>query len=156
MNFDFIKTATQLQTLALTVPMLVLCVMVLLEIRKPAHEVCFQNRSCKKSKQMCWIFFGLFFGFTGKIIESLWWSVPWVLAYIDHPRWFEFNSYGVFFNLIFRQLFFTVSAYCHLRAFIPTEAGLNTIKYINLTVLCSFILGQISILYLFYIKQGVY
>ena len=152
MTFELFKTATQLQTLALTVPMLVLCILVLLEIRKPTNEACFRGKNGEKS-QMCWILLGLFFGFTGKVVESIWWSIPWTMSYIEHPRWFEFNSYGVFFNIIFRQVFFTISAYCHLRAFIPPNIGNKGLKIIHYLLVFSLFAGEAYICYLWYLKN---
>jgi len=152
LDFDTIKTITQLQTLALTIPMLVLSIMVLAEIKKPAYDACFIYKGERKN-QMCWILIGLFFGFTGKVFESVWWSIPWTMAYIDHPRWFEFNSYGVFFNLVFRQLFFTISAYCHLRAFIPSDTSNTNLRIIHYILVTSLLLGEGFILALYMAKN---
>ena len=154
MELEQLKSITQLQTLALTVPMLVLCIMVLAEIKKPTHNACFKKRGERKT-QMCWILFGLFFGFTGKVVESVWWSIPWTMAYIEHPRWFEFNSYGVFFNIIFRQLFFTVSAYCHLRAFIPNDSSNTNLKIVHYVLVASLFIGQGFVLALWIAKNQI-
>jgi hypothetical protein len=124
--------------------------MVISEILKPAHESCF-NKS--KRNQMCWILIGLLFSFSGKIVESVWWSIPWTMAYIDHPKWFKFNSYGVFFNIIFRQAFFTVSAYCHLRAFLPPNTGKKALTYMHYMLFVAFLFGQAFAIYLYYIKN---
>lgn len=150
MNIETLKTFTQLQSLALTLPMLVLCIMVLLEIIRPAHESCFKKGT---RNQMCWILLGLFFGFTGKVVESIWWSIPWTMSYLGDSRWFQFNSYGVFFNIVFRQAFFTVSAYCHLRAFLPPNTGKKGLTFIHYILLISLVSGQGFILYLYYIKN---
>ena len=133
--------------------MLVLCIMVLAEIKKPAHDACFQPKGQRKT-QMCWILIGLFFGFTGKVIESVWWSIPWTMAYIEHPRWFEFNSYGVFFNIIFRQLFFTISAYCHLRAFVPLDTSKTNLRIIHYILVTSLFIGEGFILALWLAKAA--
>jgi hypothetical protein len=155
MNFEVIKTITQLQTLALTLPMLVLCVMVLLEIKKPAYKACSLRGKNGERSQMCWILLGLFFGFTGKIIESIWWSIPWTMSYMEHPQWFQFNNYGVFFNVVFRQSFFTISAYCHLRAFIPPNVGKKGLKLIHYLLFSSLIIGEVYICYLWYLKNFI-
>lgn len=132
--------------------MLVLSMMVLAEIKKPAYEACFESEEGKRS-QMCWILLGLFFGFTGKVVESIWWSIPWTMDYIDHPRWLEFNSYGPFFNLIFRQISFTASAYCHLRAFIPPDSSNTNLKIIHYILVTSLFIGEGFILALWLAKS---
>jgi len=153
LDFDTIKTITQLQTLALTVPMLVLSIMVLAEIKKPAYDACFIYKGEGKN-QMCWILMGLFFGFVGKVVESVWWSIPWTMSYIEHPRWFEFNSYGVFFNIIFRQIFFTISAYCHLRAFVPPDTSNTNLRIIHYILVTSLFIGEGFILALWLAKTA--
>jgi len=131
--------------------MLVLSIMVLAEIKKPAYEVCFRPKGEKKS-QMCWILMGLFFSFAGKVLESIWWSIPWVLDYIEHPNWKQIHGYGVFFNLIFRQLFFTVSAYCYVRAFIPPDTSNTNLRIIHYILVTSLFIGEGFILALWLAK----
>lgn len=153
MNYDTFRTITQLQTLAWTIPMIVLCFIVLWEIRRPTYDACFSSGG--KKTQMCWILFGLFFAFIGKVFEAAFWAVPWTLAYIEHPRWFEFNSYGVFFNAIFRQGAFTIAAYCHLRAFISPkdhENSKNGLRTVHWILGASLILGQLYMLLLLHLK----
>ena len=152
MTFETIKALTQLQSLALTVPLIALCGAVLWEIRKPGQDICWKSNRTTGEKKMCWILVGLAFGFTGKIIESIWWAIPWTLDYIEHPAWFTFNSLGVFFNIIFRQAFFTVSAYCHLRAFTSPDKLSSGLKTVHWILGISLIMGQLYMITLLEIK----
>jgi hypothetical protein len=150
MTYEKLRTIIQLQSLAWTIPMLVLCFVVLWELKKPTHRACFSGKGI--NNQMCWILLGLSFAFAGKIVESAWWFIPWTLAYLKHPEWLKFNNLGVFFNIIFRQAFFTVSAYCHLRAFIAPEkknAGLKTVHWV---LGISLLAGQLYMIALLLIK----
>lgn len=153
MILEKIRILTQLQTLAWTIPMLVLCFIVLWEIRKTIKSSCIDIK--EKKTQMCWILLGIFFAFFGKIGESAFWAVPWTLAYLDHPSWLSVNDLGVYFNAVFRQGFFTIAAYCHLRAFISPEnekKEKNSLKTIHWILGISFIIGQAYMIILLWIK----
>ena len=152
MDYEIFRTLVQLQSLALTVPLLALCFAVLWEIRKPTNDVCWKEDKTPEQKKMCWILVGLFFGFAGKVIESIWWAIPWTMDYIDHPAWFEFNSLGVFFNIVFRQAFFTISAYCHLRAFAAPDKQSRGMKTVHWILGISLIMGQLYMITLLEIK----
>ena len=141
---------TQLQSLAWTFPLLALCFLVLFELHRPAHHACFNPK--KKNTQMCWILYGLLFAFTGKIVESAWWFVPWTLNYIEHPNWKKFNDFGVYINIIFRQLLFTACAYCHLRAFIPIKKDNGSLCFVHWVFITSLLAGQLYVLALTDIK----
>lgn len=151
MTLEKLRILTQLQTLAWTLPMLVLCFAVLWEIKKPTYTACFKLNGEKKT-QMCWILCGIFFAFVGKIVETAWWAIPWTLDYLSHPLWAEFNSYGVYINAVFRQGLFTIAAYCHLRAFIAPEKQSGGTKAINWILAVSLILGQAYMITLLLIK----
>ena len=149
MNYDTFRTITQLQTLAWTIPMIVLCFIVLWEIRKPTYSACFTK---EKKGQMCWILFGLSFAFLGKVGETAFWAIPWTLAYLDHPHWLQINDLGVYFNAVFRQGAFTIAAYCHLRAFITPQKEKNALKTIHWILALSILLGQAYMMLLLTLK----
>lgn len=148
MSYDKFYTITKLQTLAWTIPMIVLCFIVLWEIRKPAYQSCFKE----KRGQMCWILFGLLFAFVGKVGETAFWFVPWTLAYLEHPKWLEVNDLGVYFNAVFRQGAFTVAAYCHLRAFITPASEKKALRTIHWILGFSLLLGQLYMILLLHLK----
>jgi len=150
MTQETLTKITQLQSLAWTFPLLALCFLVLFEIHRPAHNACFNP--LRKNTQMCWILYGLLFAFVGKVVESAWWFIPWTLNYIDHPRWAEFNDLGVYINIVFRQGFFTVAAYCHLRAFIPPKKDNGSLCFVHWVLITSFVMGQVYMLALLDIK----
>ena len=151
MTFDNVRTLVQLQSLAWTIPMIILCFAVLWEIRKPTHRACFGGNGI--NNQMCWILLGLAFAFTGKIVESAWWFIPWTLDYLKHPDWLKYNNMGVFFNAIFRQTFFTIAAYCHLRAFIAPEKKSKGLRTVHWILGISLIIGQLYMVTLLLTKN---
>lgn len=143
---------TTLQTLALTFPLVVVCFLVLYECNKNLWQ-CIRHED-GISNRMCWMIYGIFFSFAGKIIESVWWFIPWTAKYINHPAWDKLNSFGVYINLPFRQIFFSAAAYCYLRAFLSPSKGGKIKPGLNWTVVISFIIGQLFIVGLYYAKQG--
>ena len=153
MVFEVIKTLTQFQSLALTAPLVALCIVVLWEVRGPAKEVCLGKNRTKDQKRMGWIFTGIIIGFTGKIIESLWWAIPWTADYLEIPDWKELHNVGVFFNLIFRQLFFTISAYCYLRAFLAPSKQDEGLRSVHWIFGMSLVMGQLYLIALLVIKN---
>ena len=144
---DSLRTFTQLQSLAWTAPLVIMCGLVVWEVRKKTWHALLH----KQKSQMDWILIGIALGFCGKIAESLWWFVPWTLDYIQHPAWDSFNSEGVWVNLIFRQGFFTLAAYCHLRAFVAPHRS-EGLRLIHWILLASILIGQLYPVVLYNIK----
>ena len=62
-------------------------------------------------------------------------------------------SFGVFPNLVFRQGMTLLAAYCHIKAFIPTENKLLANK-VHKIFISTIILGQGYILLLLALKYG--
>lgn len=146
--YEFLREQTQLQSLAWTLPLVSLCCVVVWEIRKQSvHAV-----RHKVHSQMDWVILGIAISFIGKIVESLWWFIPWTMDYINHPSWGELNSAGVFVNIIFRQAFFTVAAYCHLRAFVAPHRS-EGLRIIHWILLASILVGQLYPVVLYNIKH---
>lgn len=144
--YENLQEIAKLQSLALTLPMVVLSALVLWEIKHYAAEATFT----KKRSQMDWVILGIALSFIGKIVESLWWFIPWSADVLDHSKWAELNQMGVFFNLIFRQMFFSAGAYCHLRAFARNREGLSVVHWI---LWGSLFTGQLYPIILLVIKQ---
>lgn len=146
MGYEQLREIALLQSLALTLPMLMLSAIVLWEIKSLSFKGMLNNAKSK----MEWIILGIFFSFLGKVVESVWWFIPWTLDYIEHPLWIEFNSAGVFVNIIFRQGFFSFGAYCHLRAF---AANGQSLRFIHWVILLTIFIGQLYPLFLIYINS---
>lgn len=146
MEYEQIKEIAMLQSLALTLPMIMLSVIVIWEIKNLSFAGMLSNAKSK----MEWIILGIFFSFVGKVVESAWWFIPWTLNYIEHPSWDSINGAGVFVNVVFRQGFFSFGAYCHLRAFAATGQSL---RFIHWVILLSIFIGQLYPLYLIYFNS---
>jgi hypothetical protein len=143
MDYAQIREIALLQSLALTLPMLVLSGIVIWEIK----ALTFRGMLSNAKSKMEWIVMGIFFSFLGKCVESIWWFIPWTLSYVEHPAWADYNSAGVFINIIFRQGFFSFGAYCHLRAF---AANGQSLRFIHWILLLTVVMGQLYPLYLIY------
>lgn len=148
MNYEDIRIIVELQSLALTAPVLVLCAFVIYECLRPL-------KTSIKGSQMRWILFGICFGFAGNLIDNLYWALPWTADYLSLSSTPDLVKFGVFPNLLFRQTLTSVAAYCHLRAFIPED---NTImlRLLNWGVVTSIVLGEGYILALWCINQGLF
>ena len=147
-----IHEITTLQTLAFTFPLVAACSLVLWECSKNLSQ-CIRQKDTV-SNRFCWMIYGIFFSFSGKIIESIWWFIPWTAKYIEHPWWSKLNNLGVYVNLPFRQIFFTAAAYCYLRAFLSPTKGGKLGKELNWVMAISLILGQLFVLGLWFAKRG--
>lgn len=59
---------------------------------------------------------GVVVGFTGKFLDSLYWSVPWSLSFIGDPSSASWHQQGVYANVFSRQLCGIAAATLHLTA----------------------------------------
>lgn len=147
MSYENIRIMVELQSLALTLPVLILCVFVIFECLKPLKE---SNRG----SQMMWILLGICCGFTGNLVDNLYWMIPWTSSYLNLAVTGDLVNFGVFPNLVFRQTLTSIAAYCHLRAFIP-KTNTRLLRFVNWAVIISILLGQGYILMLQAINRGL-
>lgn len=148
MNYENIRIIVELQSLALTAPVLVLCAFVIYECLHPL-------KTSIKGSQMRWILFGICFGFLGNLVDNLYWMFPWTANYLGLSSTPDLVNFGVFPNLLFRQTLTSVAAYCHLRAFIP-EDNTKLLRFLNWGVVASIVLGEGYILTLWCINKGLF
>ena len=148
MNYENIRIIVELQSLALTAPVLVLCAFVIYECLHPL-------KTSIKGSQMRWILFGICFGFAGNLVDNLYWMFPWTANYLGLSSTPNLVNFGVFPNLLFRQTLTSIAAYCHLRAFIP-EDNTKLLRFLNWGVVASILLGEGYILALWCINQGLF
>lgn len=139
MIFETVRTHAQLQSLAWTIPLVTMCLIVIWRVW-PQFILAIRKRAYNRTEQD-WIITGIAAAFIGKAADASWWFVPWSLAYIEHPAWASANSVGVFSNIIFRQAIITYAAYCHIRAFTAPEKK-KELRTINTVFLASVLIGQ--------------
>lgn len=140
MSYESIRTIIELQSLAFTLPVLLLCFLVVYECVPTIPHA-------QRNTQMRWILLGITIGFTGNLVDNFYWMIPWTSNYLGLPQTPDLVNFGVFPNLLFRQIFTIVAAYCHLRAFIsPSRPKL--IFCCNMMFFGSILLGQFFIIYL--------
>lgn len=150
MIFQTVQTHAQLQSLAWTIPLITVCVIVVWRVW-PQFVLAARKRTRDRNEQD-WIIMGIACAFTGKAIDASFWFVPWSLAYIDHSSWGFANSLGVFSNIIFRQGFITYAAYCHILAF-RVPGSQESMRIVNTIFLLSILVGQFYPLILQIIHQ---
>lgn len=144
MNYESIRTIVELQSLALTLPVLLLCLLVVGE--------CIPSlRSAKPQTQMRWILLGISIGFFGNMVDNFYWMIPWTANFLQLPITSDLVNFGVFPNLIFRQLLTMTAAYCHLRAFISPDRP-RLLFWCNSLTCLSILAGQV---YIYYLQQLV-
>lgn len=147
MRYEDIRMLVELQSLALTAPVLVLCVFVVFECLKPLKD-------SEKGSQMRWILLGIALGFSGNLVDNLYWMIPWTSNYLGLGVTPDLVNFGVFPNLIFRQTLTSIAAYCHIRAFIP-KTNTRLLRFVNWAVIISVFLGQGYITILWGIRTGM-
>lgn len=146
MSYELIRTVVELQSLALTLPVLFLCLMVVFECVPALQRI--QRRT-----QMRWILLGICIGFFGNMVDNFYWMIPWTANYLDLSITPVLVNFGVFPNLIFRQIFTITAAYCHLRAFISPDNP-RMLRSCNIFCILTIIAGQIYIYALQQVNQN--
>ena len=61
---------------------------------------------------------GVAVGFLGEILDSAYWTIPWSMAFVESPHTGAWMSKGVYFNIVFRQLFTIAAATLHVQSYI--------------------------------------
>lgn len=148
MEYESLRTFIELQSLALTAPVLVLCAFVVFECVKPL-------RGSKRNTQMRWILLGICTGFLGNLVDNLYWMIPWTANYLGLSCTAALVNFGVFPNVFFRQFLTSVAAYCHLKAFIP-DGHPRLHSLVNWAVVVSVVMGQGYIFVLWSINKGLF
>ena len=141
MIYEIVRTHTQLQTLAWTPALLVASLFVVVVTWYPFRQAI--KIPAKNRQATQWMCIGIWVSWVGRAADSMWWFVPWSMAYINHPAWQSYNDAGVFVNLVFRQGFATYAAYCHIKAFsIPQEDANHYIHRFNIVFIITIALGE--------------
>jgi len=149
MGYEEIRSYVELGSLALTVPLLVLCSVVVYECY-PLMYRCF--KFYKDDKKICWIIAGIFFGFGGHIVDNFYWAIPWTSHFLGLGYTEALIKFGVFPNIIFRQFLTALSAYCHIRAFIAPE-NFRDAKWLNVLLGVTVMVGFMYAGYLLLLKN---
>jgi hypothetical protein len=153
LNYEITRIVVELQSIAWTFPVVVLCFFVAKEASKIVKKLLLGSTKEKKSfnAQMKWLICGIFIGFTGNLIDNFYWSLPWSLNYLNDPHTKLLQDFGCFPNLLFRQFMTLAAAYCHIRAFIsPTKSDCT--KNLHRIIIISLLGGQCFILALYLIN----
>ena len=149
MNYEEIRTIFELGSLALTIPLVFLCSMVVYECY-PLLIGCI--KSYKDDKKICWIIAGIFFGFGGNLIDNIYWAIPWTSNFLDLNCTADLVKFGVIPNVFFRQFLTSLAAYCHIRAFIAPE-HFRDAKWLNVIMFSTLAFGTIYVGSLYYLKN---
>ena len=135
MNIDAQRLAEML-SLSMTIPTVILAVSVVyLWLPAARKAILADNRNAQQ-----WFILGVVAGFLGSTVDNLYWLFPWSASYISEQDIFQtLVNTGVYFNIIFRQGFGILAAYCHVRAAASTE--LPKVRLVNHLLVGSYALG---------------
>ena len=169
MSYEFIRTIVELQSLAWTVPVVVFSAFVVKESYTPFKKG-LSTMFCgiRKTKngldkspatalqiQKHWFITGIFIGFLGNMVDNFYWTIPWTANYLSAPYTRAWQDFGVFPNIFFRQTLTLLSAYCHIKAFIPRNPNNpHQYRFLNITLIASIIIGQLFIFILWTANTG--
>ena len=148
MDYEHLRSIVELGSLALTVPLVFLCCMVIYECYVPLKH-CIQK--VQGDKKICWIIAGIFFGFAGNLIDNIYWAIPWSSNYLGLKYTEDLIKFGVFPNIFFRQILTAFAAYCHLRAFIAPEHNRDS-RWLHIIIIITFIFGVFYVFSLWHVK----
>lgn len=148
MDYEKLRSFTELGSLALTVPLVFLCFMVIYECYKPLKNCL---RKAKEDKKICWIIAGIFFGFSGNLVDNIYWTIPWSANYLELKSTSDLIKFGVFPNIFFRQILTAFAAYCHLRAFIAPEHNRDSM-WLHAIIIITLFFGVFYVFSLWYVK----
>lgn len=103
---------TDIITISLSVPALILCALVL------AHWLPEAGRAVRERRDAAdWLVLGVVSSFMGIIVNISWWSVYWGMRVLDHPSQGWLLDHGSFINIFSRQGAVIIAAWCHLKAY---------------------------------------
>lgn len=152
MYYDQIQTIIELQSIAWTFPLVILSAYIIYECSHSLRHA-IRRTDDKITPQMGWIICGITIGFLGNAVDNLYWLIPWTSHYLEMPFTTNLIEFGVFPNIIFRQLMTTIAAYCHIRAFIaPTLGASRKTRRITKICLLSIAFGQLYSVIVWLIK----
>lgn len=102
----------ELISLGVTVPAMYFSMLVVLHWRKEAFKA-IDSRYLDSTQ---WFIVGVVISFLGGFLDQGYWTIPWSLKFLnsDLADFFFYN--GVYANIIFRQTFDLVAAYCHVKS----------------------------------------
>jgi hypothetical protein len=130
-----VQHIAELISLGMTFPTVILAMAVVYTWLPSARDAIRSNSITAQD----WFIVGVVAGFTGSILDNIYWFFPWTASYLGHESFQTLTNAGVFFNIIFRQGLGIIAAYCHLRA---AELSSNRkIKGINTLLFTSHLIG---------------
>lgn len=112
MNIDKLS---QLLSLALTLPMLIGCIIVLYIYAGPAW-VAWRKRKWTALTSQDWLIIGIVIAFIGKIADNMYWTSAWTAELYDMSSRDFLFKHGNTPNIPFRICSAMAAAWCHIKA----------------------------------------
>lgn len=135
----------ELLSLGLTIPTVVMSVwVVLMFVNKALEGLRIPNRTAVQ-----WFAMGVAIGFFGSSIDNIYWAIPWTASFLGLSAAEDLIQFGVYPNVIFRQLCGIAAAYCHIRCGIHYIDGVperDELSKLNLAVNLSLATGLLFVL----------
>jgi len=144
-DYESVRVLFELQSLAFTIPLVVLSFLVCRQASMVAAVL-------ERGTSQWWLLIGVLLGFAGRLLDSVYWMLPWTANYLHFDFVRDLQDFGVFPNIVFRQGLTIASAYCYLRAFIPQE-NIRLVACVKGAIIGGIVVGQVYIFCLSQIKQ---
>lgn len=103
--------AAELVSLGLTLVAIAIGLWVICEFHRPAWAALTKP----KRTAMDWLIAGIYVGFVGGCLDSMYWGAVWVANYFQWEHTYKAMQWGVVPNIVFRNLCDIASAYLHIR-----------------------------------------
>ena len=104
-------------------------------------------------KHYHWMIVGVFVGFFGGTGDSAFWFIPWTASFLEIEQTGKMIEFGVFPNIVLRQMADAVSAYCHVRsAIMYLDSDIITIEFLHRFCWLSVFLGVLYVAGLMVLK----
>ena len=150
------QRAAEAISLAITWPTIVLAFLVVLVWWRPAWRavVCHWAPDSYRMTAREWFVLGVVIGFMGSKLDNFYWMWPWSASFIGSEYKTALVNFGVFPNVLDRQMAGMFSAYCHLRS--AREFGVEhwAVRNLHGITVASFVGGGLFALVLEWITVG--
>lgn len=117
------KQAADILTVALSLPAVLMCLMVIRHWMPQARRAVRQRRDAAD-----WLILGVTISFAGVAANMTWWAVYWLSRVWDHASQAWLLDTGSIVNLFSRQGAVIAAAYCHLKAYQTFRATPGVIR----------------------------
>jgi hypothetical protein len=105
-----------------------------------------------KRSPMDWLLMGICLGFIGMLFNGFYNGISNSITYLNNDDRLReaLDYYGLYFNILFRQICGTLASYCHVKAYIDMKHEKGNVFFLWLL---SVLLGLMYVIILYLIKN---